>query len=487
MSKNFVITFGGTGARCAEAMLYLIASRVMPEPIHILVVDPDETNWNVAQVKSQLVRYRDIHEHVAVSSDSHKGAFFSTPVNDELGPDSFFWANPEPHTPFSTLIEYASLGLEEKGLIDLLYDSGDLDLSFERGYIGRAHIGSLDLLRALRAHVEAAARTDVVASSQKDALQQFFRSLRGATQRPGGARLLVIGSVFGGTGASGLPAIPPMLRQTLLSGLQQELAIGCVQLAHYFSFPQGGAEDPDSALHPLATQAALYHYALTDAGYDRVYLLGSPDREHANQDNAPGGPKQKNRPHYVELGAALAAAHFFDEADVLKDPSVYTSGAEQVDWDALPTSRPKEVQRQLVAFTTACMLHARFLSRILEKGKHRDMPWEREMRRHVATQLGGQEAELRELRDFGTRYLTWAAELQHASGVNLFTFSGDAAGALGRVAGEPESENPFHELMLRLNRVRGANQNDPVGWYMDALTRASIEFCRSNYSAWWGQ
>lgn len=278
-----------------------------------------------------------------------------------------------------------------------------------------------------------------------------------------------------------------MLRQSLLGGLQEELTIGCVQLAHYFSFPQGRPEDPDSALHPLATQAALYHYALTDAGYDRVYLLGAPDREHANQRNVPGGEGQKNRPHYAELGAALAAAHYFEDASpTTRNREVYATAAEEVNWEKLPSANAKIVQQNIVAFTTVCMLHARFLTKALDARKHAGAAWERRMRKAGIPMLGGQEPELHELRDFAERYLAWAIDVQRYSGVELFTFDGAIRGeTLGRVVGKAALDEPYHELMLRLNKVGQTGQHSAVGWYVAALSKAAREFCEANYPAWW--
>jgi hypothetical protein len=486
MSQNFVMTFGGSGARCAEALTYLIASRSIREPVHLLVVDPDESNWNVLQTVEQLRRYQLVQAHVRPEPNTGVPPFFSTPINEGLAADSFFWANPQSHTPFSTLLEHHNLHANERALFDLLYDDSDLALTFEKGYIGRAHIGSLDLLRALRTHVEAAIRPEVARGDQRDSLQQFFHGLREATQRPGGARLLVIGSVFGGTGASGIPAIPPLLRETLLSGLQQELELGCIQLAPYFSFPQGRAEDPDSALHPLATQAALYHYALTDTGYDRVYLLGAPDREHACQANVPGGEGQKNRPHYVELGAALAAAHFFGEKPTDTRPEVYACGSDEVVWDKLPYRIQTDLRRNLVAFTTFCMLHGRFFADDLEQRKHEGSTWLKELRAGGSRSLGGQEPEIRTLRDFAKRYLVWADEMQRSHGADLFTLNGSTAvDSLGRVTPGSDLADPFHELVLRLNRVRDLQQPTGPGWYVSALTSATVDFCKANYKGWW--
>ena len=483
MTQNFVMAFGGTGARCMEALTYLCAADAIKTPVHLLIVDPDETNGNVSQALSQLRRYQTINQRVEPHERRGIRPFFSTGVNKGLEEKSFFWANPSPNTEFSALIEYQAQGADARALIDLLYDEGDLALTFEKGYIGRAHIGSLDLLRTLQAQIASAAHPE--GARQADSMVVFFQALREATQQPGGARLMVIGSVFGGTGASGLPAVPPLLRSTLLSGLQRQMAIGCVQIAPYFSFPPGRPEDPDSAIHPLATQAALYHYSLTDTGYDRIYLVGAPGREQSNAENVVGGDAQKNRAHYVELASALAVAHFISAPPSKVGAEVLACGAEHVEWDRLPFQTETDLKRRLVSFGTFCMTHANFLSEELEEQRHRGTKWLDDLQSARQRTLGGQEIELRELRDFARRFLLWASELQEVKGVDLFSMpNSKSPDALGAIAKSGTSVRPYNDIMRHLNSASEVDQSTGQGWYVEALSRASIAFCDANYPVW---
>src|SRR5687768_12361944 len=104
MTQNFVMAFGGTGARCAEAITYLLASRTLLQPAHIILVDPDQTNGNVKETLWQLQRYAEIHRELVDRSATPSSPFFSTPLNTEGGSESFIWTNPQPNVPFSSLI-----------------------------------------------------------------------------------------------------------------------------------------------------------------------------------------------------------------------------------------------------------------------------------------------------------------------------------------------------------------------------------------------
>lgn len=90
------------------------------------------------------------------------------------------------------------------------------------------------------------------------------------------------------------------------------------------------------------------------------------------------------------------------------------------------------------------------------------------------------------LDDFARRYLEWAEAMQRTHGAALFTFNGSAGTeTLGTIAGVAELKEPYHQMVLRLNQVRKLSQPNGTGWYVSALSRASMEFCRANYKGWW--
>jgi hypothetical protein len=486
MARNFVIAFGGTGVRCAEALAYLCASRSIREPVHVLLVDPDASNGNVDLAHAQLQRYYALQNQV--TPDPAGRAFFSTPLNPTEGPESFLWQYPNQHQQFSTLIDYTTQHPSHQQLLQLLYDQDDLDLSFEKGYIGRAHIGSLDLLRTLRRALEiAAAEKEGEEANSADPLRIFFRALRASAQAKGQTNLLVYGSVFGGTGASGLPTVPPLIQQ-VLPKLYDQIRIGCVQVAPYFSFPEGQSRDPDSALHPLATQAALYHYAFASSGYHRIYLVGAPDRVETNTENRPGGIDQRNKAHYVELGAALAGAHFFQTPPAaVSSAEVFASGVREAAWATLPQGRESDARRNLVSFATFCMLHTHFLYDDLRAGKHQGAKWTYDLAAATGRSLGGQEQELEQLRDFARRFLQWADQVQNTADEHLFKLpEKPSAAQLAEVSeGGQVDGDAYHRIIAGLNRLARVSQPTATGWYIDALSQSVDGFARDNYASWW--
>lgn len=496
MSRDFFLAFGGTGARCAEAFAYLLASRAVLEPVQVLIVDPDQSNGNVDSTRGQYQRYDAVQRQLRAGGGTPP--FFSTPVN--AGKATFFWSNASGTSDWRTLLEYELLSDGARDLIDLLYDEEDLGLKFEKGYIGRAHIGSLDLLQTLQ-HGMLSAK-DLVEGQERNALQHFYTQLRSAAEggkdRP---NVIVVGSIFGGTGASGLPAVPPLLREALGDQLAARINVGCVQVAPYFSFPEGTPADPDSALHPLATQTAMRHYAVADVGYHRIYMVGASQRAATADHNNPGGSDQRNKSHPVELAAALAAAHFFaapiESADAAKHTALLSGSAQDhATWTKLPFGAQKDADafRNLVALATFCVAHLREFAPGFEEGRFDGGLFMRSLAAKAERTLGGHEPALIALTEFATRYLAWIHEVQaHTRAGGLFTLDpelrDDSALRVargGRETGEPISE--LKELLDTEGRRLSGSQEDVqttgIGFYVQSLTASAEKFCSANYRTW---
>jgi hypothetical protein len=512
-TTNFVLAFGGTGARCAEALAYLAAARVLRTPTYVLLVDPDENNGNTRVASDQLTRYHQLHALVDAPEEERDLSFFSTPLNVKAGDvtasrgsDSFTWKYGNATRQWRDILGYSSgdsSGLN--GLYELLYDEDDMNMVFNEGYVGRAHIGALDVFHTFR-HATA---------EHEDAreLTRFLDCLEAAGKEKQSANVMVIGSIFGGTGASGLPAIPPFLREhPRFTDLYENLRIGCVQLAPYFSF--NASEDaslPDSRLHLIVTQSALFHYGTTPVGYDRVYLVGAPERSSTN-DRPPvrGGPEQRNRAHYAELASALAVVHFFrsppaEHVALEAAPPVFACYSDSTDYGGFPDSEITALRRNLVSFATACALHAIFLAPEFAQAKHHEDNFMRVMRRKTGAGLEPGNPDLQILTDFATRFLGWLVEASERA-PELLTpgfarvvrqFVENPAGfaqnapesLLGEVAPNMQRrwESPYHEFVgTRINGPMAdyVRQTKPLGFYVALLTRAADDFCAQTYASW---
>ena len=345
-------------------------------------------------------RYSRVHAQLVSAPDIK--SFFAPALLGTEAVDPFFWEHAEPLMWGDTL-GYDSgwkgrAGSAVNGILELLYDDVDLKKTdFDLGYIGKAHIGSLHMYKIIE---EATAVKD-------SAVQMFLNELRNAAAVD--ARLLVVGSVFGGTGASGLPAIPSILSSLKdFKDIRKRISVAGLLLTPYFMFPRSltRADGPDSVMHPLTAQAALYHYTSGATGYDRVYVLGAPQVVTTNTEHAEGGAKQANKPHYVEIAAAMAAAHFFmsPRGQTNASPKFFGCNTNSVrNWE-FPFANDVKLRARIREFTTFCLFHALLVDPELD-GVFADHSW----RKLIG--LTKNSAGYRELTNFSFRYLLWVRAL----------------------------------------------------------------------------
>ena len=61
----YVIGIGGTGARCVESLIHLAAAGMMPDgELHVLFVDPDESNGSRDRAEKTLTKYVECKEQL---------------------------------------------------------------------------------------------------------------------------------------------------------------------------------------------------------------------------------------------------------------------------------------------------------------------------------------------------------------------------------------------------------------------------------------
>src|SRR5205085_5066244 len=107
-----------------------------------------------------------------------------------------FWQDPNnPDRTFGTVINYDQLSSPFRSFINLFYEEEDLNLRLGKGYRGRPNIGAVALISDLRRTLDAPGK----------GLYEFMSAIETDTRSSEFVRVFICGSVFGGTGAAGLP------------------------------------------------------------------------------------------------------------------------------------------------------------------------------------------------------------------------------------------------------------------------------------------
>jgi hypothetical protein len=314
----------------------------------LLFIDPDRANYSLARVLRVAGYYRDLQ------------AIRRGEGCDLFGTEIAL-TDPESWTPFpagavspslSSFFEYDKMrqrSPEDAALFEMLYTPEQRKAILDIGFRGRPSIGAAVFSAKIDLDAEEPWRT-VAANIATDSANSV-------------TKIFSFGSLFGGTGAAGLPTVPRLLcrRKNPQTQKYDQLnpnvyAAACLLLPYFTFTPSASVDDREVYAHGdaflLNAKEALRYYATCNPEFKRMYVLGSEAL--AMQDNfSIGGQDQSNKPIYVELLAALATRDFYDA-----DPKDLASckvgilgrlAVGEFGWEDVPDGAT--VQRKLGQFT----------------------------------------------------------------------------------------------------------------------------------------
>lgn len=304
MNNTYVFFVGGTGARVLRSLVMLLASGCRIKSggnIVPVLIDYDVKNGDLQEAKSLLDCYCSISGKG--NYEQNEEGFFRQKIDMKDG--SFAAIQYENNNKtFGDFLSYASMpnrGLEPmQKLLESLFDTSDnqataeLQLDMSVGFKGNPNIGSVvfdDYFRNPSWHYN-----DIAS---------------GITE---GDRIFVVGSIFGGTGSSGIPQLIKNFEkkgnsvQGNYQNVQNAIKGACLVLP-YFGVKTSEDSAIDSRIFNSKAKAALSYYNREiNSSLDEIYYIGCKDI--GQYENHQGGDEQKNDAHLVELLAAVSVLEF---------------------------------------------------------------------------------------------------------------------------------------------------------------------------------
>lgn len=377
---NLVISAGGAGLRTLEALIQLLSVGIGPDRVSLLSVDPDGSNGNGTRTSSLIEKYQRLHQKLRGDAGLARLGLFQSQLElfDYPGSSSGLknWSPVHGKETLGRLLRVESLSGTEtpREVVDLFFTPEELALELDQGFRGHTAIGAAVFSRIEQDKNEAIWR------------QVADRIKTGVSQ--GLVNVVLIGSVFGGTGASAIHPLARFLKQ-IPEANKERLRIGVVALVPYFNFISRDGKNPLLAAKAegfaLATKAAAdFYFHLREVGdwpFDTMLWVG--DSSPSEVEYAPGGPNQSNPAHSAELIAALGVADFLLQREGDLFGSLYYAGPGKdpgngsVEWSTLPLKHLnlKDVQsRLLTSLLVGAMHNGFFLPALLDQRFHRE-PW----------------------------------------------------------------------------------------------------------------
>ena len=301
MENYYFVSIGGSGAKTLEALTHLCVAGSLPDrgKLNILAIDPDVGNGNLTRCGVTLNNYS-VFQDLAVGSDS---PLFKTKVN-LIKP--FPW-NPTEHD--RTLDDLMGYQIYKKApigrLYEVLYTGKERGTILNEGFRGHPSIGAAVLAEKYSMRDENSAQWN-----------DFISKISNDTKSGKKIKIFLAGSVFGGTGAAGIPTIARLLYNSFLDKKDSDkISIGGALILPYFNFT---APDDETALFAKSenfltnTKAALKYYSQKDNVFNSMYFIGDSVATPVNQFSV-GAATQKNDAHIVDFYSALAAIDFFSQ------------------------------------------------------------------------------------------------------------------------------------------------------------------------------
>jgi hypothetical protein len=300
MGKNLVLVgIGGTGAKIVEAVIHLAASGNAPGTLYPVLIDPDIYNGNVIRCKNAINKYKNIRANLRFTE---KSRLFISVIDDRTGlmPLSPVSSNDN----FSSALGYQGMKELEKSTFDALFPQFQLFDKLDSGSKKSAHMGAALMTKMLQRE------------EARDIMDKGLKSLISEIADQEEVHILVCGSLFGGTGASGMVSLGRYFKERL-----PRFVTKAVMMLPYFKVSKNfSPDDRDAGLVQSDSDMQAVKAALETCQYeinttfDHVYLLGTDNpTDLVTSEAVSGGERQENPAHVFEVLAAVAAV---SEADV---------------------------------------------------------------------------------------------------------------------------------------------------------------------------
>ena len=313
--RVFVFAIGGTGSRVLTSLIMQLAAGARPVDsdgkiikdlsIVPIIVDPHEGNAGLLQATELLDQYRTIHNRIYGKEELPNEGFFSVKIETlkEINPtcvgsDKFFFKMQRvSDNKFDKFIGLNDMSQANKLFCEMLFSKDELCTSMNEGFYGSPNIGCV-------------------------ALNEFkkspdFEAFRSAYNE--GDKLFFIGSIFGGTGASGLPLFISSIRDLAHNenedngnDICSRAPIGALIVMPYFSINRDEESPINDSDFLIKTRSALRYYDSNLNRYiNNVYYISDPQGTQAFA-NDPGNVngQKGNKAHIVEFAGALSIFDF---------------------------------------------------------------------------------------------------------------------------------------------------------------------------------
>ncbi|MDR1914069.1 MAG: hypothetical protein LBQ68_06245 [Clostridiales bacterium] len=359
---NYIIAIGGTGARVARALIHICdCGHLNIKEIKLLVIDPDTKNGSKYELQRVLELYESCRSVLFNETPDESCAMFKPKISKALSGNRFaneeWCVSPVQGAPGQVA------GNSEYHLNDyVIHENIPVAEHFMKALYSREEYEDKNMYDGFFAHPSIGAHTFARWLNNSPEFASFLAGIQEALHK-GNVKIAIVGSSFGGTGASGFTNVARKIR-SFADALQgkgnNKVIISGEFFLPYFIFlptddkneeiPPDRRIDIDEFLKAAKNAAAFYSDTNASDVFDRVTALGTPGSGSVRivrNIYADKGERQDNWPHMLEVFGALEIKGFLEEEDsacINNDTPVWRGiGVDQtsfnnITWNDLPHS-----------------------------------------------------------------------------------------------------------------------------------------------------
>ena len=222
-----VILAGGSGLRVLEAIIHSCAMGLGPPLLRLFVIDPDHSNGNATRASRLVAKYLECQKAYGGKIGAGVG-WFGTQLDllgDPAKPELMVWSPVKPTDTLASIIDYDNLPstTTPPDMADLLFTREERQVPLGGGFRGHPAIG-------------AAAMSQIPFFENERPWSEFIQRIRGDVDQ-GASYVFIVGSVFGGTGASTLHPVGRYVK-SIPDRNNDRLKVGFNALVPYFRFSE---------------------------------------------------------------------------------------------------------------------------------------------------------------------------------------------------------------------------------------------------------
>lgn len=318
----YVLAVGGTGNKILESVVYAATidgfytlgenGQHAPIPeLRLMSVDVDTACGNTTRARRAAEHYEALRRAYLAYPGQHIG--FHTAVRARR------W-NMNLSRRAMSVNRMVENHRRDQLLSRAIFSKTEAALEYSEGFRGHPDLGVLffaDLLKSL---------DRLRAEGQPDEMNDLTDEIQAEINRGETVKLILCGSIFGGTGASGIPAIARYLRERF-SGQSRHLELAAMLMLPYYKVPPASRNEEleivvKSSAFLDKARTALQYYGMEglikdgeadeNGLFDALYMLGLPPESFVTtRIYSTGSQSQENDAHMMEWLATRCIATFF--------------------------------------------------------------------------------------------------------------------------------------------------------------------------------